>query len=383
MNRNLLLNMIRREGQISRTQLTEMSGLSVGAVSGIINELLAADWVFATGEGDYTGGRRQTLLRLNPEAGYAVGLKLMEDRIVSAVTDFEATILTHDEHPFTFDEDPDRVSDILATVIKTSMIRSNVSAERFFGAGIGLAGVINGHSGTVRYSPFFGWQDVPLADLVNQRIHVPVFVENDVNALTITEQLFGAGRRHLNFVVVTVGRGIGMGMVINGQLYQGSNGGAGEVGHTVIDGSGTETNRPTTLEALAADPALLATTSTPAGTGHQSYANIEELFEQAQAGDTVAQALLTASGEWLGTGVANVVNILAPELIIISGEGVAAGAYRLDPMLAALRRYSFGSLFDEVEVVVRETDDQAWALGAASLVLSKVFASPALSARIT
>ena len=262
MNRNLLLNMIRREGQISRTQLTEMSGLSGGAVSGIINELLASEWVFATGEGDYTGGRRQTLLRLNPEAGYAVGLKLMEDRIVSAVTDFEATILTHDEHPFTFDEDPDRVSDILATVIETSMIRSDVSAEAFFGAGIGLAGVINGHSGTVRYSPFFGWQDVPLADLVNQRIHVPVFVENDVNALTITEQLFGAGRRHQNFVVVTVGRGIGMGMVINGQLYQGSNGGAGEVGHTVIDGSGTETNRPTTLEALAADPALLATTST-------------------------------------------------------------------------------------------------------------------------
>jgi N-acetylglucosamine repressor len=382
MNRSLLLNMIRREGQISRTQLTELSGLSAGAVSGIINELLADEWVFKTGEGAYTGGRRQSLLRLNPEAGYAVGLKLMEDRIVSAVIDFEAQIRLQDESPFPFDDDPEKLSDILAKVVETSIVRSGVSTACFFGAGIGLAGVIDAQAGVVRYSPFFGWRNVALAERVSHRLRVPVFVENDVNTLTITEQLFGAGRRHHNFIVVTVGRGIGMGMVINGQLYQGHHGGAGEVGHSVIDASAADRGADTTLEGLAADPALMQRVNHDSGSNSPIVANVGELAARAAQGDAEAQAALAQSGAWLGIGIANIVNVLAPELIIISGEGVSSGPYRLDAMLGALRHNAFDGLLDNIEITVRETDDQAWARGAASLVLSKVFASPVLNVHI-
>lgn len=389
MNRNLLLNIIRREGQISRTQLTEISGLSVGAVSGIINELIRNHWVLEMGEGDYTGGRRRTLMRLNPKAGYAVGLKLMEDRIVSAVTDFETTILDYREHRFTFDDDPTNLSDIVATVIEASMARSAIPAEKFFGVGIGLAGVIYAQQGVVHYSPFFGWRDVPLAALVGERIQRPVYVENDVNTLTLSEQLFGGGRHHHNFVVVTVGRGIGMGMVINDQLYQGEKGGAGELGHTVVQRAGTEISNGSSvqsLEDLAADPAVPLYLHT-LRTGHaaedlpKSDLTFDDVVAMAQAGDSAAQAALAHSGKWLGIGLANVINTLCPELMIVSGEGVAGGEHRLDPMFAALRRYSFDGLLDGVEVIVRETDDQTWARGAASLVMSKVFASPIVTAQ--
>ena len=186
------------------------------------------------GEGDYTGGRRRTPLRLNPKAGYAVGLKLMEDRVVSAVTDFETTLLDYREHHFNFDDNPNHLSDILATVVNHDMAHSGIPRDKFFGVGIGLAGVIYAQTGVVHYSPFFGWRDVPLAALVGHASASPVYVENDVNTLTLAEQLFGAGRRHNNFVVVTVGRGIGMGMVINGQLY-GGQGGAGELGHMIME----------------------------------------------------------------------------------------------------------------------------------------------------
>lgn len=382
MNRNLLLNIIRREGQISRTQLTAISGLSVGAVSGIINELIRNHWVLEVGEGDYTGGRRRTPLRLNPKAGYAVGLKLMEDRVVSAVTDFETTLLDYREHHFTFDDNPNHLSDILATVIEASMARSGIPLDRFFGVGIGLAGVIYAQSGVVHYSPFFGWRDVPLAALVGQRIHRPVYVENDVNTLTLAEQLFGAGRHHENFVVATVGRGIGMGMVINGQLYGGGKGGAGELGHIVMQRSENADGAVRSLEDLAADPAISRLMNRMAESEHPSDVTLNEVAALAQAGDAHAQAVLHQSGEWLGIGLANVINILCPDLLIVSGEGVSAGEYRLAPMLAALRRYSFNGLVDNVEVIVRPTDDQAWAQGAASLVMSKVFASPSLDAHV-
>lgn len=380
MNRNLLLNIIRREGQISRTQLTAISGLSVGAVSGIINELIRNHWVLEVGEGDYTGGRRRTPLRLNPKAGYAVGLKLMEDRVVSAVTDFETTLLDYREHHFTFDDNPDHLSDILATVIEASMARSGITPDKFFGVGIGLAGVIYAQSGIVHYSPFFGWRDVPLAALVGQRIQRPVYVENDVNTLTLAEQLFGAGRHHDNFVVVTVGRGIGMGMVINGQLYGGGKGGAGELGHIVMQRSENGDGVVGSLEDLAADPAISRLMNRMAESEHHSDATLNEVAALAQAGDAQAQAVLHQSGEWLGIGLANVINILCPDLLIVSGEGVSAGEFRLAPMLAALRQYSFNGLVDNVEVIVRPTDDQSWAQGAASLVMSKVFASPSLDA---
>ncbi|MCU0465530.1 MAG: ROK family protein, partial [Anaerolineae bacterium] len=153
---------------------------------------------------------------------------------------------------------------------------------------------------------------------------LPVYVENDVNTLTITEQLFGAGYNRTHFIVVTVGRGIGMGMVIKGQLYQGAFGGAGEFGHTVILSADGAAN---TLETLAADPAVVA-----AVPGASSLA---EVVTQADAGSETAIRALAESGTLLGTGIANLVNIISPELVIVSGEGIAAGRYRVEPMLAA------------------------------------------------
>ncbi|MCA9908449.1 MAG: ROK family transcriptional regulator, partial [Anaerolineae bacterium] len=192
MNRNLLLNIIRREGQLSRTHLTDVSGLSAGAVSQIVNELLEDGWLLEIGEGEYTGGRRQMLLRLNPNAGYAVGLKLMERRAVCAITNFEGNILYYRESPITADDAPEAIAADIARVVKSTLAVAHAPSERVLGVGIGLAGVIYPQQGIVHYSPFFGWRNVPLAALVGQHLHLPVYVENDVNTLTLSEQLFGA-----------------------------------------------------------------------------------------------------------------------------------------------------------------------------------------------
>lgn len=370
MNRNLLLNIIRREGRISRKQLTEVSGLSVGSVSGIANELLEGQWILEVGEGDYTGGRRQTLIKLNPEAGYAVGLKLMEKRLVVAITNFEAEILDYREEAHDFGPEPHSLAHALAAAVQSVIAHSGIPTEKLFGVGIGLAGVVQSSKGIVHYSPFFGWRDLPLAALIEAQIQLPVYIENDVNTLTLTEQLFGAGRHHANFAVVTVGRGIGLGLVINNQLYHGAMGGAGEIGHTLLMQSSDVEPYFKSLEEMAADPAVLQAVQAQ---------HLAEVVERANAGDEQARQALRRSGEALGVGLANLVNTLNPERVIISGEGTLAGDYRLQPMLETMKKHTFNGLLDSVDVIIEPTDDRVWARGAASLVISKVFESPMLS----
>ncbi len=376
MNRSLLLNIIRQHGQLSRTQLTEISGLSVGAVSQIISDLIEKNWLLETGEGDYTGGRRQVFLRLNPHAGYAIGIKLMEDRLVCAITNFEGDIIHYQTASLGSEEYPEITCDALVQTIEDALQKSSTPRAMVLGVGIGLAGVIYQDTGVVHYSPYVGWKDFPLADTLQAQLHVPVFVENDVNTLTLSEYLFGAGRHHSDFAVITIGRGIGMGMVLNGHIYRGIQGGAGELGHiplhltTLMD----KTTTTTTLETLAADPAVIRSlheqgTNTPIN-------DLTDVIKAAEAGDTAAQNALAKSGEFLGIGLATIVNILSPPLIIISGEGVSAGDFRLQPMLQSLQQHVFGGLSDMVEIVIEPTDDEAWARGAASLVMSKIFESP-------
>lgn len=378
MNHNLLLNTLRREGQLSRTQLTEISGLSVGAVSQIITDLLEKNWLLETGEIESTGGRRQTMLRLNPQAGYAVGVKLMENRAVCAVTDFEARVLHYGDYEISSHSSPEMTAKTIATLVQEVIRKSDLAHSKFFGVGIGLAGVVNPHDGIVHYSPYFGWRDFPLAALVQQHLNLPTYVENDVNTLTLSEYLFGVGRHHANFVVFTVGRGVGMGMMLEGHLYQGSRGGAGEIGHITLNLSQSRLAADAgTLEENASDPTVIRTVF-PETSATRTLLDVIAL---ADTGDKRARNALAASGEYLGVGLATIINILCPPLIIISGEGVVVGDYRLQPMMDAMRRYTFNGLLDRTEVIIEPTDDQAWARGAASVVISKVFESPLIEAQ--
>ncbi len=374
-NQNLILNILRREGTLSRTQLTEISGLSGGAVSQIITELLQNQWILEVGAGDYTGGRRQTPLKLNPSIGYALGIKVMENRVVCAVTNFEARILYYYESVVETDGKPETICNALANIIQIVIKSSGLAHHQFLGVGVGLAGVIYADKGIVHYSPFFGWQDVPLAAMLQERVGLPVTIENDVNTLTLTEHLFGAGRHHREVIVITVGRGIGMGMILRGELYRGLQGGAGELGHIVIDAGRVLAGQDGTLENLAADPAVLQSYE---GLNSRPLTDLTAITQAAMNGDPHAQAVLSLSGEYIGMAIANVVNLLSPEMVIISGEGIIAGDYRLKPMLKAMKQHTFNGLLDHVQIIIEPTTDKAWARGAATLVISKVFQAPSI-----
>lgn len=385
MNRSLVLNTLRREDVLSRTQLTEKSGLSVGTVSQIITELLNRQWIIEIGEGDYTGGRRQTLIRLNPDAGSAIGLKLMENRVACAVTNIAGKTLYYRDYAYSADANPQAICDKLYEIVQDALNSITAQHGRLLGIGIGVAGVIDAPRGVVHYSPYFGWRDVSLAQMLQDKLAVPVYIENDVNTLTISEQLFGAGRHQQNYIVATIGRGIGMGIVINHQLFRGSKGGGGELGHITVmqDGPQCSCGKRGCLEAVASDPAVVQYVQERLPGNAKALNTLGNILAAAQAGNPVCREALARSGEYFGIALSTMINVLNPSLCILSGEGVTAGEFRLNPMREALKKHTFNDLLDSTEFVVEPADDRMWARGAASLVISKVFESPLAEAQIT
>ncbi len=387
-NRNLVLNLIKSRGPISRTEIARLSGLSLATVSAITAELMKTGLVHEMGAGESTGGRRPVLLRLNHRAGFVVGVKLMEHAITSALTDLDAQVLHYQVTPLPpADPHPPTVEIVLPLIIEaieTTIRESAVERRRMLGIGVGMAGLVDGAAGICRYSPFFGWRNVRIADPIAEHFHLPVYLENDVNTLTIAEQWFGYGHGVDHFVVVTVGRGIGAGIVVNGQFYRGALGGAGEFGHiTLVDGGPPcDCGKRGCLEALASDPAVVRQARAAIALGEKTSLaavdplSLEAVVEAAEAGDELARRLLADSGRWLGVGIATLVNVLNPQMVIVGGEGVRAGEWRFGPMREVIRAHAFNGLADEMEIVIEPSGDEAWARGAACVVLGELFRSP-------
>ncbi|WP_420628000.1 ROK family transcriptional regulator [Candidatus Leptofilum sp.] len=382
-NRSLVLNLIKNRGPISRTDLIRQSNLSAGTISNIASSLIADGIVQEMGEGESSGGRRPVFLRLNHRAGFVIGLKLMEEAIMVAVTDLDAKVIFHQVLPLNIDSPSPSPEDVLTAVIQAienTLAASAVERSRVVGIGIGMAGVIDGEKGICHYSPYFAWRDVDIASPIATHFDLPVYVENDVNTLTIVERWFGYGRDIPHFIVVTIGRGVGAGIVMNGQFYRGAFGGAGEFGHiTMLDG-----DPPVTLEQLASDNAILHYAQELVAQGSDTALssvenlNLATIVQAADEGDLLAQNLLADAGRWLGIGISTLVNLLNPQLIIVGGEGVQAGNWRLEPMREAIHKHGFNGLASSLEIVIEPLGDKTWARGAASLVLGELFKSPVL-----
>lgn len=369
-NRTSVLNIIKAHGPIARIDIARLARLSPASVTSLTAELIEDGLIFEKQPGDSRGGRRPILLALNATGAYVVGIKLAEENATLVLTDLNAHTLAR--HPQNLaSRDPAEVSDRLAESVHVLLDSAHVDRSRLLGVGIGLAGIIDAKHGICRVSPYNGWRDVPFAELLEKRLDYPVYLDNDVNTLTLMERLYGVGQQVDDFLVITVGRGVGMGIVVNGQVYRGNRGGGGELGHTVVDPDGplcTCGNRGC-LETFVAEPWLLQR----ARFDGLDVTSPEALVTAAGAGEAAAVNVLARAGEILGRATANLVNLFAPSMIILSGEGVRAGDWLFGPMRHTMMRHIFSPLAEDLDIRVEPLGDDAWARGAASLVLREIF----------
>ena len=378
-NRSSVLFSIMRFGPISRKEVAERTGLSAATITGITAELIASDLIFEKEAGDSSGGRRPILLSINPHGGYVVGLKLAEDNITAALLDLEANIIAIHVDEFENHSTEDAIN-CLTTVVEDLLRNSDLRKEQLIGVGVGLAGIVDAEQGLLQHSPIFGWHDFNLKEALQNRLEVPVYIDNDVNTLTLTEKWFGTGQGVDHFLTVTIGRGVGLGIVIDGQLYHGSHGGAGEFGHTIIDPEGVvcDCGKRGCLETIISDPSLLRSASEAFSSERLAHevTDISELVKLGEEGDQVVIELFENAANALAQGLANLINVLCPQLIIISGEGIRAGDLIFKPMFAALPQYVMPGLSEHVEIRIDDWEDHAWARGAAGIVLRDLFESP-------
>jgi predicted NBD/HSP70 family sugar kinase len=368
LNRTAILRLIGVSGPIARARIAQQLALSPATVTSITRELIESGLVRVADRAPSAGGRPALLLELVGGAAAALGVKIAADHLVGVVVDLDGVVVERFEEQLDVGgvDAPERLVGILGRWLGAAQRRAPL-----LGVGLGVPGIVNADRGSVT-APLIGWADLPLRDRLQDALQVPVLVDNDVNTLAISERLYGRGRGAENFIAVTLGRGIGLGIVTSGDIYHGFRGGAGEFGHVTVDVDGPlcTCGKHGCLEALVADPALVAQARSDGVIGRSG--SIETLRRKAQGGDAAAVAMFSRAGSVLGRSVAGLVNVLSPQLVLISGEGTQAWPYYADAFEESLRSNLFPPLRD-VEVEVDPWDDAKWAIGAAALVLRATF----------
>ena len=392
-NLRAVLNHFLRATVISRAQLAERTALSSTTITNLIDDLLSQGIVVEVAhqqdqaDGDRRIGRPRTGLRLNPNARYAIGVHIGIGILRAAVVNLRAEII----HNIITDFDPalpaPRVLNQISRLVETTVVESRVDRGRILGVGIGASGLVDYDAGVNVLAPNLGWRDVPLRSWMQSRLELPVTVDNNVRAMALGEAMFGAGR-DVNVLAFVYGRiGVGAGFVINGHPFRGSGAGAGEIGHTVMLPDGGEPckcGNHGCLETLISEPVLLREAdklarSKPEGTLAHSLRQrngrrpIEQVFAAARAGDADALTLIEVRARYLGIALANLVNVLNPELILLGGMFAQGSEFFLPTAERVMRAHAFAGLGDRVRLQPTQFGWRAGVIGASALALSAFF----------
>ncbi|MGH7541059.1 MAG: ROK family protein [Gemmatimonadota bacterium] len=273
----------------------------------------------------------------------------------------------------------DRMVAMIRSAVRDAGHEGELGKDAVIGIGLGSPGPLDRETGTVLETPNLGWRNFPLRDLIANEIGIEAVLDNDANAATLGEWWMGAGRGVDTLVGVTLGTGIGGGIVLDGRVYHGTSDVAGEIGHMTIDSTGRKCKCGNygCLEAYASGPAIAARAVEGLEAGGASLLpdmvggeleriTAETVYEAIVAGDGYAAEVMRETARFLGTGVANLINILNPEMIVISGGVTRAGDHLFEPLKAEVRRRAFREAAETCRIVSSELGDMAGVIGAAA-----------------
>ena len=272
----------------------------------------------------------------------------------------------------------DRIVGLVEGVILDSMEQTDCARRDFIGIGVGAPGPLDRERGIVLVAPNLGWKDFPLAQRIQKRLNLPTTLDNDANCATFGEWWQGAARGGRNVVGITIGTGIGGGLIINGALYHGSSDMAGEIGHTTIDLNGRhcKCGNYGCLEAYASAPAIATRarevlvreegdSAIPAMVeGNFDNITARIVYDAAKLGDPIASEIVRDTARYLGAGVANLLNIFNPDIVVLAGGVAEAGDALFVPLRAEVRRRAFSPAVNAMKIVPGELPGTAGVVGA-------------------
>lgn len=375
-----------------RVQIANQLSLSTTTITNICDELIELGLVAEDGVEEISGrrkvGRPRAALHLVKDARYAIGVQVGVETYRIAVANLKAEILSHHSYTFSRATPPQEVFQQISGQIEDLILENNLDRQRIVGIGVGGAGLVNYKTGVNILSPNLGWENIPIRDLLSERLHLPVMVDNNVKAMALGEGFFGAGRGAKSLVFVYGRVGVGSGIFMDNHLLRGADLGAGEIGHMILHAEGGKECRcgqRGCLETIVSEGALVNSAKelvekNPDGQLAKTMQTgegrpIERVFTAAREGDALAKTLVEDASRYLGIALANLVNLLNPELILLGGLFAQGQDLILPIAKETLKKTAFAGLGGKVRLQATGFGWQAGIVGAAALALTTFFYS--------
>jgi predicted NBD/HSP70 family sugar kinase len=371
-NRARIVDAIKKHGGLTQVELAGATGLSPATVSNIVKELSTSGVLHTTQS--IRSGRRAQHVTLAHALGLVVGVHFSTRHLRVALADVAHTVVAENHMPLARDHRADNELDKVSLLLNDMLESVDASRDDLLAVGIAVPAPIDRATGTIARSGIMrGWDGVVIAESMERRIKRPVFVDNAANLAALGESRFGAGRGKRNTITIDVGDGIGAGLLLNGQLFRGNHGVAGEFGHTTIRENGPlcRCGNRGCLEALAGGPAILDELR-----DHLGSLKLGDVVLQAMAGDARCIRAIGDAGRHIGVATANLCNLIDPERVIVGGELSRAGELLLGPMRHAVERSIIVNPDLMPDIVQAQLGMRAAALGAVAYAVDCVSISP-------
>ena len=358
-NRDLVLRTIFANESISRAEAARVTHLTRTTVSEIVNGLLTEGLVNEVGRGESLGGKSPILLSAVANSRYLIGLNLAQDKFIGAIVNLRGEIKEMVEAPV-HDDNGQKALKLVYQIID-QLMRKRI--KPIVGIGVGTPGLVNTREGLVVNAVNLEWQNLPLGQLLEKKYKTPVSILNDSQATAIGEYVYGGGHApDENLIVVNVKRGIGSGILINGRLFQGDGGGAGEIGHVVVQENGElcRCGKRGCLETISSARAVLQ---------QLKVDSLEEAQSDFESGNVNARQVVTTAAHYLGISLANLIGTLNIQKIVITGDMTRFGNAWLDTVKVSMQSAALSRLSEDTRLELGELDYRACILGASAFLL--------------
>ena len=384
-NKKNILKIVMEMGPISRIDISRHLKISRPTTSAYIGELIKDGLIEEIGKGDSTpsGGKKAVLLQFNGRAGYILGVMIGVKTIRIALTDLGSNIIEIIKIPTEEWFGPDAVIDKLVKNLKKIIRKSKVNKEEIIGIGIGATGLVDSEKGLVIFSPNLdGWNNIKLKEIVEEKIGLPTFIENECRVQAIAENKYGLAKDVKNFVCVETGTGIGTGVFIDNKLMTGDKGMAGEVGHIITDLAGDRMchcGNTGCLETLCSISSLIEDVMADIRKSGKfvDYGGrklkMEDLYRLYENGDKIVTGNVEKNAEYLGIGISNTIKMFNPELIIIHGEIIKFGNKYLSKVRESVSKKTFPKVKDNYNIQFSKLGENVGLIGATSVVFNSIF----------
>ncbi len=381
-----------------RAKLAARVGLNKSTASSLVQELIERDLLRETGKNSIGGiGRPVTYLEVNPQAGFIIGIDLSLDLISVMITDIGGQTLWSKKKPINSKIILEEAVAIMLDLVMEAMAECKEKDNRILGLGLAVPGLVDTNGDTLIYAPHFNWRDVPLRKILTEATGLrEIYIENDANAATLGEHIYGVARRTSDFIFVFIGKGIGSGLFLNGKLYRGRNGYAGEIGHLPIIAEPyhnlCDCGNLGCWETYANESTILNRTNARLGKKPSSLISslmmdqhaplsISILKQAADAGDQDSLELFSEAGEAIGIGIAGLINVLNPDKVIVGGPISIAGSHLLPAIINSVKNHTLPDLNQDVQILLSEFGSDAVVIGAIATVTNQVLSTPTIVKR--